>query len=233
MGFCECVWTSKWEWGLSVFWNELSDCLGSFESNVRVCLLGDLNARVGSDLLGDVVGPWGVGEVNRNGEELIGLCVERGMCVENTWFKKRDIHKYTWVSGVNGDRALLDFVCVKVGDRKRLIDVNVLRGAAGGVSDHYLVETKLRVKGGIGERGAGDEGVLVIKHEKLEGEEYGGAFEREIREVWGVVKNTETRGVEEEWGNFKEVVLEKAKEVCGVRKLGGKGKRRGSEWWND
>ena len=33
------------------------------------------------------------------------------MCLESTWFKKRDIHKYTWVSGVKEKRELLDFVC--------------------------------------------------------------------------------------------------------------------------
>ena len=118
-----------------VFWEKLGECLGGFGSGERVCLLGDLNARVGSNMVGEVVGPWGVGEMNRNGDEMVSVCVERGMCVGNTWFKKRDIHKYTWVSGMNGERALIDYVCVRVVDRKRLIDVNVLRGVTGGVSD--------------------------------------------------------------------------------------------------
>ena len=45
------------------------------------------------------------------------MCVEKGLCIGNTYFKKKNIHKYTWVSGVNGERALLDFVCVRVIER--------------------------------------------------------------------------------------------------------------------
>ena len=48
-----------------MFWDELGECLGSFERNIKVCLLGNFNERVGSDTVGEVVGPWGVGEVNK------------------------------------------------------------------------------------------------------------------------------------------------------------------------
>lgn len=44
---------------------------------------------------------------------MIGACATKGLMIGKTWFKKRDIHKYTWVSGVNGERGLFDYVCLK------------------------------------------------------------------------------------------------------------------------
>lgn len=41
------------------------------------------------------------------------LCNARDMIIENTWFNKRNIHNYTWVSGVSCHCALLNCVCVK------------------------------------------------------------------------------------------------------------------------
>ena len=37
------------------FWNELSDCVGSFGRNVSVVVLGDLNARVGNEVIEEIV----------------------------------------------------------------------------------------------------------------------------------------------------------------------------------
>ena len=97
-----------------------------------------------------VTGKFGVPGVNENGERLVEMCSELGLMLGNTCFKKRMIHKYTWervAHGVVVDRALMDFVIVSKFLRGRLLDVNVLRGSAGGMSDHYLVEGRIRVNG--------------------------------------------------------------------------------------
>ena len=47
------------------------------------------------------------------------------------------------------------------------------------------------------------------------------------------MKDNRLGDVEEEWVTFKEALLEKARVVCGVRKLGKGGERKGSEWWNE
>ena len=57
-------------------------------------------------------------------------------------------------------------------------------------------------------------------------------FREKIKVEWEGVKVRRNGGVEEEWGLFKEAVLRCAKEVCGVRKVGGT-RRRGSEWWDE
>ena len=111
--------------------------------------------------------------------------------------------------------------------------MNVLRGAAGGMSDHYLVEAKIKVKGGWKLKLGFNRSVEVTRVEKLENEEYATEYERILTEKWVIMKEKEKGGAQEEWETFKETMLMTAREVCGVKKVGRKSKRKGSEWWNE
>ena len=48
--------SEKSEEELEEFWNELSECVGSFDINESVVVLGDLNARVGNEVIEGIVG---------------------------------------------------------------------------------------------------------------------------------------------------------------------------------
>ncbi|WP_435331512.1 hypothetical protein, partial [Klebsiella pneumoniae] len=88
--------------------------------------MGDLNARVGDTAVEGVVGRYGVPGRNDSGEKMIGMCIEREMVIGNTFFKKKEIYKYTWVRQEGGrvvDRALMDYVVVSRNERGRLLDV--------------------------------------------------------------------------------------------------------------
>ena len=50
--------------------------------------------------------------------------------------------------------------------------------------------------------------------------------------MYDQVKEREVGGVEEEWKQMKESVVQNTNEVCGKRCVGG-GIRKGSEWWNE
>ena len=46
------VYISIWsEEEIEEFWSELSECVGSFSRNESVVVLGDLNARVGNEVI--------------------------------------------------------------------------------------------------------------------------------------------------------------------------------------
>ena len=70
-----------------------------------------------------------------------------------------------------------------------------------------------------------------MKVERLEEEGVGEQFRRELRLRWGEVKESAVEGVEEEWRRLRESLIESAKNVCGIRRVGGRCKRKGSEWW--
>ena len=94
-----------------------------------------------------MVGKYGVLGVNENGEILVEICSERTLSIGNTWSQKRLIQKYTR-EGENGQGwSLIDFVLGDEKSKNLMEYMNVYRGAAGGMSDHYFVEAKVRVKG--------------------------------------------------------------------------------------
>ena len=85
----------------------MNECLGGFCDGERVVVLGDMNAKVGDREIDRVIGRFGVPGMNENGEKLVELCSERCLIVENTWFQKKLIHKYTR-EGENGqERSLI------------------------------------------------------------------------------------------------------------------------------
>ena len=213
------------------FWEDLQECLGSFSQRDKIVVLGDLNAKVGDTPIDGIVGMYGVAGVNSNGASLIQVCAEKGLSIGNTYFKKRDIHKYTWRSRGNVSRSLIDYVLIGRDQRGRLLDVNVLRGATGPEFDHYLVEGKLKVRGFYRAREGAREGKKIIKVSELRKEEKQKEFQDKIREKWEAVRGVEIGSVEEEWQLFKKAVLEAGEGVCGTRMLGRKNRRKGSEWW--
>ena len=62
---------------------------------MTIVLLGYLNARVGDEVVEDVIGRHSVPGRNENGERKIELCVVRELVFGNILFKKNDIDKYT------------------------------------------------------------------------------------------------------------------------------------------
>ena len=213
------------------FWECLNECLSGFNENERIVILGDMNAKVGDRAKDGVLGKHGVPGVNENGERLVEMCTERRMIIGNTWFKKRMIHKYTR-EGENGqERSLIDYVLVDEKSKSLLEDVNVYRGAAGGMSDHYLVEAKVKMKGFFIRERKEMLGGRVVKVSELEKVEVREAFKQLVMSEWEKVRNARVLSVEEEWKLFKCSIMECAARVCGYKSIGTKSKR--SAWWDD
>ena len=67
------------------------------------------------------------------------------MTAGNTWFEKKLVHKYTWEREGGVETSMADLILVEELMRKRLIDVTVRRRVAGGISDHFLFECKVKL----------------------------------------------------------------------------------------
>ena len=109
--------------------------------------------------------------------------------------------------------------------------MHVLRGAASGMSDHFSVEGRIRVRWKSWRRSERrHESGEVVKVSELPDVEKKNEYQVKLERKFECMKAVEN--VEEEWMNFKCAVLETAKEVCGMRRVGRK-IRKGSEWWNE
>ena len=217
------------------FWNEISRCVEDLKRRNYVIVLGDLNAKVGNREVAGVTGKFGVPGENENGEYLLNMCAERELMIGNTIFGKKKIYKYTWVRVVEGkvvERALLDYVLVDKRILGKVQNVQVRRGVAAGMSDHFLVEVKLMVGKSWGNRARFGCKREVIRVEGLKEPEKGREYRGRMEEAYDRVKDQVAGQVEEEYKDAKEALVENAKQVCGKRYVGG-GIRRGSEWWNE
>lgn len=68
--------------------------------------MGYFNAKVGCDDTGNlsVMGKYGCGIMNDNGERLVDLCENNILVIGNTIFPHKEIHKLTWVSPNGRDK---------------------------------------------------------------------------------------------------------------------------------
>ncbi len=106
-------------------------------------ICGDFNARVGNTPIPEIMGDNGEHDLNANGKELRQFATMNHLKISNTFFRKRDIHKYTW--SARGLRSIIDYFLINDKMRPQIIDVNVYRGCDI-ASDHYLVVAKLRTR---------------------------------------------------------------------------------------
>lgn len=82
------------------FYSLLDKTLSEIKQSDIVILMGDFNAKVGTDNidLEHIMGREGVGEKNENGELLIELCGNHNLRIGGTMFPHHDCHKVTWNS---------------------------------------------------------------------------------------------------------------------------------------
>ena len=71
------------------FYGALSDAIDEVPSSHKLLVLGDFNARVGSDHTNweNVIGRHGVGNENSNGTRLLSLCAQNELSITNTFFQ--------------------------------------------------------------------------------------------------------------------------------------------------
>ena len=128
------------------FLEEVEVALAKATSSESLVLLGDFNAHVGIDnaTWKGVIGQHGdPADINKNGRCLLQFCATNGLCIMNTFFQHKRIHKYTWYRDSLGQRSLIDFCIVSADLFSTVSDVRVERGAELS-TDHHLVVCTLK-----------------------------------------------------------------------------------------
>ena len=127
------------------FYTQLRDILNKIPRSDKIILLGDFNARVGTDWrTWNSLGRVGVGKMNSNGLMLLELCEEHGLYIASTHFRHKDDRTTTWMHPRSKVWHLLDYVIIRKRDIYDICNVKSLHGSDCW-TDHSLVRAKFRL----------------------------------------------------------------------------------------
>lgn len=129
------------------YYRTLKEALNDIPRRDIVIVMGDLNAKVGSDNEGleHIMGRHGIGQANDNGEKFRGFCAEHDLVIGGTIFPHKECHKVSWVSPDQTTENQIDHFAMSRKFRRSIMDVRNKRGADVG-SDHHLMIATLRLK---------------------------------------------------------------------------------------
>ena len=80
------------------FYEDLQDLLELTSKKDILFIIGDWNAKVGSQETLEVTGKFGLGVRNEAGQRLIEFCQENPLVIANTLFQQHKRRLYTWTS---------------------------------------------------------------------------------------------------------------------------------------
>ena len=80
------------------FYEDLQDLLELTPKKDVLFIIGDWNAKIGSQEIPGVTGKFGLGVQNETGKRLIEFCQENAVVIANTLFQEHKRRLYTWPS---------------------------------------------------------------------------------------------------------------------------------------
>src|SRR5688572_29184525 len=128
------------------FYEALDQTLKEYKKG-RECLvvMGNFNGKVGNGREENIIGPYGLGTRNENGERLISFCKKHNLFVTNTWFQQKRSAQHTWISPGGRVKNQIDFVLVDSRFRNGVKNSKAMPGAHC-ETDHKPVIARLKIK---------------------------------------------------------------------------------------
>ena len=83
---------------VELFYEDLQDLLELTPTKDVLFIIGDWNAKVGSQEIPRVTGKFGLGVQNEAGQRLMEFCQENALVIANTLFQQHKRKLYTWTS---------------------------------------------------------------------------------------------------------------------------------------
>ena len=91
-------------------YEDLQDLLKLTSKKLVLFIIGDWNAKVGSQETPGVTGKFGLGIQNEAGQRLIAFCQENALVIANTLFQQHKRRLYTWTSPDGQHRNQTDYI---------------------------------------------------------------------------------------------------------------------------
>ena len=128
------------------FYEELDSHISSVPQSDKLILLGDFNARIGTDHQAwhRVIGKHGVGKCNSNGLLMLRLRAMHDLSITNTMFRLPTCNKTSWMHPRSRHWHLIDYVITRARDRQ---DVRLTKAMFGADcwTDHRLIVSRLNL----------------------------------------------------------------------------------------
>ena len=122
------------------FYENLDRTISQVLKKDKLVVLGDFNARVGTDhqTWQGIIGKQGIGKCNSNGLLLLRNCAEHNLTITNTVFRLLNENKTSWMHPRSKHWHLIDYVIVRKTDIQDVRVTKAMRGAECW-TDHRLI----------------------------------------------------------------------------------------------
>ena len=175
----------------------------------RLVVKGDFNSKVGKEREENIVGPYGLGVRNENGDLMLDFCREFGLVVTNTWNEQRVEERHTWISPNGRTGNQIDYILIDKRYRNSLNNSRSRPKADCG-SDHNPVVAEVHTQLKKIKKG---EGTKRWNVKRLEMEANRINFQERISEKMDSVGDF--GDINDTWEKTKKIIQDTAEEICG------------------
>ena len=127
------------------FYEDLQDLLELTPKKDVLFIIGDWNAKIGSQETPRVTSTFGLGVQNEAEQRLVEFCQENALVIANTFFQQHKRKLYTWTSPDGQHWSQIDYILCSQRWRSSTQSAKTRPGADWG-SDHELLIAKFRLK---------------------------------------------------------------------------------------
>ena len=212
------------------FYRNLQEVKESVPYTENIIIIGDLNGHVGQDRTGieNILGAFGIGDRNRDGENIIHFCLQNRMAIMNSFYKHRESQKWTWYRWNSIMRAYTDksMIDLALTNNKNLFrDVKSVPSVSLD-SDHRLLLIRLKLNKPILKKAQSRQRFIL---ENLKDQDCKERYKNKISEKRQ--EQRESIRSNDKWNGFKEGITDGASAVVQTKTIIGK-KKKQTPWWS-
>ena len=122
---------------------DLQDLLELTPKKDVLFIIGDWNAKVGSQETPGVTGKFGLGIRNEVGQRLLEFCQENALVIANTLFQQHKRRLYTWTSADGQYRNQIDYILCSQRWRSSIQSAKTRPGAVAQIMNSLLPNSDL------------------------------------------------------------------------------------------
>ena len=214
-----------------IFYDQLDRVYESCPKYDTKIILGDLNAQIGCEKVYEgTVGRANLRakkktetrrflkasdiESTDNGIRFISFAASKNMIISSTFFRRKEIHKATWIAPDGVSMTQIDHVAIDKRHASSILDVRTMRGAEIG-SDHFLVRVKFRAKisskSAITSKASKKHHIEALKQPAI-AQEYVNKLNEQLDEL-----DVTSMSAEQHWNQVSEAMNNAASSVLGKR----------------